>query len=163
MDLARILELCPEVEVSEWLPDLEAAGNGADPSPLHDPVPARGPDAVAARPEASQQDIVAPLTTGGETQAKPRRPRKVAQAAPVAGDNGHGEPDLSKKFMFTEEVADLLRVHRGSVLRWVAKRTLPGIEIGNRKLIPTKAVLAFIESRRVQPKAWAMRRQRGKS
>lgn len=163
MDLARILELCPEVEVSEWLPDLEAAGNGADPAPLHDPVPARGPDAVPVQPEAGQQDIVAPPATGGEAQEKPRRPRKVVQAARAESRNGNGAPDLASVFLTIPDAARLFHMHPGSVWRLVCEGRLPGVKLGNKVLLPAESVQQFIAARKLKPRGWAVQKRNARS
>lgn len=155
MDLAQILETCPELFV-----DPESGGNGDGPAPA--PLPQPSAPLVARdhvlRQEADPPEIVVPPATGGEAQEKPRRYRRRGSAAPVAGENGNGAPDLSETFLTIPDVARLFHMHPGSVWRLVCEGRLPGIKLG-RVLIPAEAVTAFIEARKLKPRAWARGRK----
>lgn len=157
MDLAQILETCPELEVSMWLPDLEVGGAGTAPAPFHPaPVPERGPDPVV-RLEGGQEASSPPPATEPKAQEKPRRRRRVAQATPTEGSNGQGEKDLSELLLTLQEVGKLFRMHPGSVRRWIDEGRLAGVRLG-RVLVPAEAVHQLIEARKLKPRQWARRK-----
>lgn len=158
-EIQRILAANDEIELSEFPADLEAKGNDeglghqhAVPTLPHEHVDQLGHEPVPVRPEGGPQEIPPPLAAEGE--AKPRRPRKVAQAARVAGENGNGAPHLASVFLTIPDVAQLFHMHPGSVWRLVCEGRLPGVKLG-RVLIPAEAVTAFIKARNLKPRQWA--------
>jgi len=165
--LEEILRAHPELEVSEWspppLPDPHPAGDAAGGVPA---VPAGGPDPDV--PRVVREDaapaggpVLSPVCQPAiETPAPRRRGRKPKAQEAGGNGTGQGADELAGIFRTIREVAALLRIHEKSTYRLIYEGRLPAIRVG-RLLIPAEAVHQFIQSRRVQPRPWAMRKSQG--
>lgn len=54
-------------------------------------------------------------------------------------------------FMTVDEIAEALRVHRRTVLRWVRERRIPAVRIGRSPRIPREYVEKMIAEAKGEP------------
>jgi excisionase family DNA binding protein len=56
--------------------------------------------------------------------------------------------ELPQRLLTVREVAELLRVHEKTVLRWVARRGLPSVRLGTRLRFFLSDVLRWVSARK---------------
>jgi len=61
---------------------------------------------------------------------------------------------LSKPFMTTHEIADLLKVGEPTVRAWIHDKELRAVKLGRAYRIAVKDLEAFVNARATRPAAW---------
>lgn len=62
---------------------------------------------------------------------------------------------LSKPFMTTHEIADLLRVREATVRAWIHHGELRAVRLGREFRVAVKDLEAFVNDRATRPPAWS--------